>query len=469
MEGGMIAGAGIAAGLGLAWGLLRVLILVMPPDQLPDRFLRFDGSVLAFTIAVGAAAGLLLGILPAWQVTKLGGSRSAAPRQRMRSALVVAEVALALVLLVGAGLFLRSLRNLQLVNPGFDTHGLMTAELQFPPGDGTPERHAQFFRAVADRLKATPGITDAAISSAIPFLSTDTRYGFAIPGRDLSGDPFFEDGQIAGMARRITRDYFSTLGVRITSGRGFTDSDVKGSEPVLIADEALAARYFPRQDAVGQHLHLGRKPHRIIGVAASIRQMQPGTATERPLFYLPMYADPVGYGGFLVRGTGNLAQTLREAVQSVNPSLALFNAQPLEERVHALLWPRQVVAWVLTFFAGSALFLAALGLYGVISYSVSQRVQEIGVRMALGARASQVVRLVLGQGLRLALLGSALGLIGAIAVSRALARQLFQVGVLDPVAFGGMALLLIAVASAASWLPARRAASVDPLIALRRE
>jgi putative ABC transport system permease protein len=271
------------------------------------------------------------------------------------------------------------------------------------------------------------------------------------------------------MARRITPDYFSTLGVRITSGRGFTDGDVKSTEPVLIVDQSLAARYFPNQDAVGRHLHLGRRPHRIIGVAASIRQLEPGITIERPLFYLPMYADPIHYAAFLLRGTGDLGQALRGAVQSVNPTLAVFNTQPLEERVQTLLAPRPLIAWVLTFFAGSALFLAALGLYGVISYSVSQRVQEIGIRMALGARAGQVVRLVLGHGLRLALAGAALGLIGAIAVSRALARQLFQVGVLDPVAFGGMALLLIVVAAAASWLPARRAASVDPLIALRRE
>ena len=387
----------------------------------------------------------------------------------MRSALVVAEVALALVLLVGAGLFLRSLRNLQLVNPGFDTHGLMTAELQFPPDDRPNEHYGLLYRAVVDRLKATPGITSAAAASAVPFLGNESRYGFTIPGRDLTGDPFLDQDRIGGMARRITPDYFSTLGVRITTGRAFTDGDIKGGEPVLIVDEALAKRYFPNQDAVGQHLQLGRRPHRIIGVAASIRQLEPGITIERPLFYLPMYADPIHYAAFLLRGNGDLGQALRGAVQSVNPTLAVFNAQPLEERVHTLLWPRQIMAWVLTFFAGSALFLAALGLYGVISYSVSQRVQEIGIRMALGARASQVVQLVLGQGLRLALAGATLGLIGGIAVSRALARQLFQVGFLDPVAFGGMALLLIAVAAAASWLPARRAASVDPLIALRRD
>ena len=435
MESAMIAGAGIAAGLGVAWGLLRVLIVFAPPGEFSERFLHFDGAVLAFTIAAGAGAGLLFGVLPSWQVTSLGGSRSAAPRQRMRSALVVSEIALALVLLVGAGLFLRSVRNLQLVSPGFDTHGLMTAELQFPPGSGTAEQHAQFFRTVVDRLKATPGVTDAAISSAVPLLGNESRYNFTIPGRDLSGDPFLDVDRIAGMARRVTPDYFSTLGVRITSGRGFTDGDVKGSEPVLIADEALAARYFPRHDAVGQHLQLGRRPHRIIGVAASIRQLEPGITLERPLFYLPMYADPNAYAAFLLRGTGNLSQILRETVQAVNPGLAVFNAQPLEERVYTLLAPRRITAWVLTFFAGSALFLAALGLYGVISYSVSQRVHEIGIRMALGARAEQVTRLVLGQGLRLALLGAALGLLGAIAVSRAVARQLFQVGVLDPSGF----------------------------------
>ena len=473
IESGVITGAGVACGLGVAWGLLRVLIAFAPATEFPERLWRFDGSVLSFTLAAGVAAGLIFGTLPAWQVTGLASSLTtrsgaSAARQRVRSALVVAEVALALVLLVGAGLFLHSIYNLQLVGPGFATYGLMTAELELPRGR-EPERDAQFHRAIVERLKNTPGVTHAAIASALPLLGNESRYPFSIPGRDLTGDPFVDSGQVMAMARRVSPGYFATLGVRLLTGRGFGEGDVRTGEPVIVIDEALAARYFAGVDAVGQHLNLGRRPHRIIGVAASIRQLQPGIVIERPLFYLPMYADPIPYAAFLLRGSGDLGRAVREAVRAEDPGLAVFNAQPLEERLSVLLAPKQIAAWLLAFFGGAALFLAALGLYGVISYSVSQRTQEIGVRMALGARTDQVSRLVLGQGLRLALFGVALGLAGSLVVSRALTRQLFQVGTVDPWAFGGMAILLLAVAAAASWLPARRAANVDPLVALRRE
>ena len=472
LESLLIATAGIVAGLAVAWALLRTLVAAAPPSEMPERLLRFDSWMLGFTIAAGALAGLLFGTMPAWQVAGLAASLGArggasASRQRVRSALVVSEVALALVLLVGAGLFLRSLRNMQLIKPGFDTHALMTAELEIPAAPS--DRLAQFHRAVVDRLLATPGVTAAASTSALPLLGGESRYPLSIPGRDLTGDPFVEKGRIMAMSRRVSPGYFAALGVRVLSGRSFTDGDVASSEPVLMVDEEFASRYFPGEDAVGRFLALGKKEHRIVGVAARVRQLEPGIVVARPLFYMPMYASPVPYAGFVLRGSGDLARALREAVAGVNPTLAVFNAQPLEERVYSLLSPQRIAAWLLAFFAASALFLAALGLYGVISYAVSQRTQEIGIRMALGARTDQVVRLVLSQGLRLALIGVAVGMLGALAVARALARQLANISEFDPVAFGGMAALLLVVAAAASWFPARRAAKVDPLVALRRE
>lgn len=472
----VLAALGVAAGIGFAWVLLRVLILFAPPQDSPERTLRFDGWVLGFTVVVGLASGLLFGLLPAWQTSAPGLGRFQA-RQRPRSILVVAEVALALVLLVGAGLFLRSIHNLQSVEPGFDLHELVAADLQIPVHRNRaatePARVAQFHRAVMERLRTTPGVTHAAISSHTPLLAGDERYTFTIPGRDHSGDPFADDGgaRVAGMARRITPEYFATLGVTVLAGRAFTDNDVAASEPVIMVDERLARRYFGSPGAaVDQHMLLGsRRLHRIVGVAAPVRQSEPGIEIERPLFYLATYADPIPYAVFLVRGSGDLGQAIRQAVFAVDPSLAVFNAQPLEERLRVHLAPKRMAAWLLGFFAAAALFLAALGLYGVISYSVSQRTQEIGVRVALGARASEVVRLVMGDGLRLALIGTAIGLAGAVGVARAVARQLYRVGPLDPVAFAVTAGLLMGVAVLASWLPARRAARVDPLVALRRE
>lgn len=470
----LIAFAGTLAGLAFAWALLRFLISIAPPQDVPQRLLRFDAWVLGFTIAAGAASGLLFGTLPAWQTSRLGGRFQA--RQRARSILVVSEVALALILLVGAGLFLRSIRNLQLTEAGFDTHGLITADLQIPvkaATAGEPERVGLFHRAVLDRLQATPGVTHAAIASAFPLLGGDTRYPFSIPGRDATSDPFYERaaGNIAGIERTVSPDYFATLGVPLLAGRAFTGSDSAISEPVVIADHGLALRYFGSPAAaIGQYLQFGPKRQaRIVGVVPRIRQTEPGVDVERPLFYLPMFAAPIPYAAFVVRGTGDLGFAIRQAVHAVNPALAVFNAQPLDERLGRALAPKRIAAWLLSFFAGAALFLAALGLYGVISYSVSQRTQEIGIRMTLGARASEVVRLIMADGLRLALAGAALGLAGAVLVARALARQLYRVGPFDPVAFAGTAAVLIAVAGLASWLPARRAARVDPLVALRRD
>lgn len=470
----LIAAAGTAAGLAFAWALLHVLVAVSPPRDFPERVLHFDVWVLGFTVAAGMVSGIIFGTLPAWQTTRQLGRFQ--PRQRARSILVVAEVALALVLLVGAGLFLRSIRNLQSTEAGFDTHGLMTADLQIPvkpAGPGEPERIALFHRAVMERLQATPGVSHAAAASSYPMLGGESRHAFSVPGRDSAGDPFYDRmaGNIGGLARIVTPGYFATLGVPLLAGRAFDGTETEAGERVLIADEGLAVRYFGSPvAAIGQYLLFGGKRQaRIVGVAPRVRQTEPGLDIGRPLFYLPMFATPVPYGAYLVRGAGDLGMAVRQAVHAVDPTLAVFNAQPLDERLRVLLAPRRIAAWLLAFFAGAAVFLAALGLYGVISYAVSQRTSEIGIRMTLGARPADVVRLIMADGLRLALIGAMLGLAGAVVVARALARQLYRTGPFDPVAFAGMAALLLAVAALASWLPARRAARVDPLVALRRE
>lgn len=461
-----LAAAGVAGGIAFAWALLRLLVAVAPAQEVPERLVQIDLPVLAAAALAGLVAAAAFGLPAAWQDARpLARFRS---RQRGRSVLVVAQVALALVLLVGAGLFLRSLGQMQSVDAGFDTRGLITAELQIPiqrSRAGEPERVARFWRAVMEQLMAQPGVTHAALASALPLTAGDERYTFTIPGRDLTSEPFFDGDRIAGAATRITPGYFATLGVRLLAGAEF---DAASGEFTVIVDEALAARYFPR-GAVGEHLQLGSRLVRIAGVAPAIRQTLPGLGVNRPRFYLPMYHDSVPYGAFLVRGSGDLAQAVRLAVRDVDPALAVYSAQPLEERVYKFLAVKRIAAWLLAFFGAAALFLAALGLYGVISYSVSRRTQEIGVRMALGARNAQIVRLVVSQGLWLAGMGAVLGLGGSVLVARAIARQLYRVPPFDPVSFGGMAALLMAVAVLASWIPARRAARVNPVVALRRD
>jgi len=469
----LIASAGSAVGLGVAYAVLRLLIL-MAPGESPERLLRLDAWVLLFTAAAGCASGLMAGLLPAWQESGIShaalkdGGRATARKQRARSLLVVAEVALTIVLLVGAGMFIRSFQNLQDVDPGFDTRGLLTAEIAIPfeAGEQQEMRRARLHRDVVTRLKAIPGVSQVAVASRIPFLGGDSLSPFQIVGRTS------EEQWIQGASVRVSPDYFATLGVPVLRGRAFSDDDVAGAEPVVLIDEVLQQQYFANSDPLGQFIRFGGKNRRIAGVVAAIKQTAAAVDRRRPMFYLPMYAEGLAYGDYLIRtqaGGMALEKAIRQAVREVDPSRAVYNLQPLEDVVKAALMQPRVAAGMLSAFSMIALLLSTLGLYGVVSYSVAQRTQEIGVRIAVGAQTRQVLGLVVSQGLRLALGGVVLGLAGAFALAKALSQQLFHVSALDPAAFGVTCFVLLATAVAASWMPARRAAKVDPVVALRHE
>lgn len=469
----LIAAVGSVAGLCLAYVLLRLLI-VMAAGEAPERLVRLDAWMLLFTAAAGGASGLIAGLIPAWQESRIShatlkdGGRATARKQRGRSVLVVAEVALTIVLLVGAGMFIRSLQNLQEVHPGFDTRGLLTAEIAIPfePGEPEERRRARLHRDVVERLKTVPGVTHVAVASRIPFIGGDSLSPFQIVGR------VSDDQWIQGASVRVSPDYFATLGVPVLRGRSFTNSDATGAEPVVLIDEVLQQQYFAKRDPLGEFIRFGGKNHRIAGVVAPIKQTAAAVDRRRPMFYLPMYAEGLSYGDYLIRTQSSVAameKAIRQAVREVDPSRAVYNLQQLEDVVkHALMQPR-VAAAMLGVFSMIALLLATLGLYGVVSYSVVQRTQEIGVRMAVGAEARQVLSLVVSQGLRLALTGVVLGLAGGFAIGRALSRELFHVSALDPGTYGVTCLVLLLAAGLASWLPARRAARVDPVVALRHD
>jgi predicted permease len=438
--------------------------------------------VLLFTAVVATVAGVLFGVAPAWQVGRFdpygvlkSAGRSATAgraRRRLRSALVVGEAALALVLLVGAGLFLRSFVRLQEVNPGFEPSGVMTAEVSLPQVQySDQEKRVAFHRSLVERLQALPGVTAAALGTPLPFSGNGSSASFRVEGREQApGDPGPH-----GNVRWVTPGYFETLGIPLKSGRTFTDSDRLGAAPAVVIDENLAQQYWPNQDVIGKHMRQGgdNTPwSTIVGVVGHIKHADLATDEEKGTYYHPIYQRTPPLTGVVVRTTldpASLASGIRQAVLAIDSKQPVDQLRTMQQLIGISLGAQRLAARLLGFFAAAALFLAALGLYGVISYSVLQRTQEIGVRMALGAQRRAVLALVVGQGLRLAGIGIGLGLVLAVICSRFVESQLFGVTALDVPTFVLMAGVLLGAAFLASYLPARRATRVDPLQALRHE
>jgi putative ABC transport system permease protein len=440
----------------------------------------FDWPTLAFTAAAALLSVSLFGIAPAGQVGRVNtsealkeGGRSATEgreRTRLRTILVTAEVALALVLSIGAGLLLRSLQRLQQVDLGFQPSGVATASFSLPQARYQDEpRVDAFYRAVMQRLRALPGVTSVAAAYGYPFGLGSEGRTFQIVGRaPRPGEPALE-----AEVRLVTPEFFSTLRIPLHRGRAFTDQEGRQSEFAAVIDERLAHQYWPNQDPLGQQIILqGGQAARIIGVAGHTKQSDLASNSEKGIFYFSLYQAPVAFGTLLVRTAANpegLTKSIQEAVRAVDPATPLYDAQSMQERVSATLAGRRFTIVLLALFAAAAVFLAALGLYGVINYGVTQRTQEIGIRMALGAQRSQVLALILGGGMRLTVAGLALGWLAAFASARLVPNQLFGVGAFDPLTFAAMAILLAAVALLASAIPAHRAMNLDPLEACRYE
>ncbi len=477
----VLAFAGALAGLALGFAVLRGL-LALAPEGLPVAVsVRMDGWVLVFTALAAIVAGILFGVAPAWQISRMDryellkeGARANTAglgRQNLRASLVIAEVALALVLLVGAGLFLRSLAALENVNPGFQPNGVITASLSLPP-TRYPDiaKRTAFFRAVLDNLKAMPGVSVAAAGMPVPFSGMSGSASFGIEGRPTPpGDPG-PHGDIGV----VSPDYFAALKIPIRKGRVFSEQDRLETEPVAVIDEALARQYWPNEDPVGKHIRRGRSSPAvtIVGIVGHVRHSDLGGEDVKGKYYFPIYQLSRPMTTFLVKSAsdpGRLTAGIRDAVRAVDPTQPVAQIRLLPDMVNGSLAPRRFVVTVLGVFAGLSLLMAVIGLYGVISYAVTQRTQELGVRMALGAQTGEIMRLVVGQGMRLAALGAVAGLIVALIASRMLRNQLFGISSFDPVTFALMAAVLVAAALLASYIPARRATRVDPMVALRYE
>jgi predicted permease len=456
------------------------LLLRLAPNSLSPRFAaRVDGHVLLFVVLLMVLSGVFLGVVP---MGELFGRRhygvlkeeartvtSSRGRLRLREWLVVGQVAMALVLLVGAGLLLKSLARLGRVDAGFDPRGVMTASVQLPENQyNTEEKQAAFYRAVNEKLAALPGVSSAAVVEALPFTGFDPSSSFSIEGRPRGPS----DPGPHSMLNWITPGYFEALHIPLLNGRNFTAMDRLGTQPVVIIDENLARQYWPNQDPIGRRLRRDGTWATIVGVAAHVMQSALAGDSGKGVCYYPMLQQPLQQAFLIVKtrtDPAKLASGIEGAVASVDSGQPVADLKTMEQYVAGSLGPQRIAASLLEIFSGLALFLAALGLYGVISYNAAQRTQEIGIRMALGAQRRQVWSMIIRQGLRLALAGVLAGAVAASILARLLRSQLFEVSAFDPATFALTSLILLAVALAACYIPARRATKVDPIVALRYE
>jgi predicted permease len=477
----MLALGGAVAGLALAYGGVQGIVALAPATVPIGLDVRLDPFVLFFTAGAAMAAGLLFGIAPAWQMSRLdryeglkeGGRAGTAglARQRMRAGLVMGEVAIALLLLAGAGLFLRSLASIENVNPGFDPQGVITGSVALPRARYSEDAHQiAFYRAVLDGLAKIPGVTNVAVALPVPFSNDGGSASFEIEGRPTAeGDPG-PHGDI-GLA---TPGYFGALKIALRRGRVFSDYDTAESQRVALVDETLAKQYWPNQDAIGQHIRNGSKSPwaTIVGVVEHVKNSDLAGDQIKGRYYYPIYQQPYASATLVVRTQGDpsaAAGAIRAAVGAVDPSQPISQLRTLSSMLAKSLAPRRFVVTMLAIFAALALLLAIIGLYGVTSYSVAQRTQEIGIRMALGARRSEILGMVIRQGMWLTGGGVLVGLGAALALSGLLRSQLFQVSPFDPLTFGLTAVVLIAAELLACSIPAQRATRVDPMEALRHE
>ena len=476
--------AGFAGSFGVliaAWG--SALLARLSPQDLPrSAEIHTDGWVLAFTAGISLLTGLVFGLAPALQsarsnlVDALKGSISmtaGGSRHNLRSSLVVIEMAIALVLLVSSGLLIRSLVRLQNVNPGFDPHNVLAADVDLPDQKYTNAKQDQFARELMPRLAALPGAESVAGVFPLPMTGSEMQTSVQIEGR-----PVAESDEAHATIFSVTPGYFRTMKIALLQGRDFTAQDGLETKPVVIVNESLARQFFPGENPIGKRIHPGisvdEKPSRmreIVGVVADVK-FKNLTSEWKPTTYVPQAQIPIGRLTVIVRTAGDpsiLARPLAETVRSIDPDLPAYNVKTVEEYLDGTIAIPRFNTMLLGIFAGLALVLTAIGLYGVISYSVAQRTHEIGIRMALGAQPSEMMRLVVGQGVRLALFGVGLGLIAAFAFTHFLSSLLFGVTATDPISFVTVVVTLLAVVLLACYVPARRAMRVDPMVALRYE
>jgi predicted permease len=480
----LLSAIGMVAALPLAiWGV-QLLVAISPADFPRLQEISIDGRVLGVTLLLAAVCGLIFGLAPALQSSRLnlneslkeGGREGAdgAGRRRMRNGLVVTEIAFSLMLLVGAGLMVKSFLKLQSVSPGFKPDQILTMHLTLPRAKyDSDEKITSYYRQLTERVTSVPGVEAAGLSISLPPNNLEVSDSFSIEGKPW---PPGSTEPIVPIVL-VSPEYFAALGVPLLQGRGFNATDKQGAPLVVIINQTLAERYFPDESPIGKRLKVGgadrpRPPWmEIVGVVGDLKYSGLDARPE-PAYYTPLAQDTWRAVYLVVRATmnpTNLTPAIREQIWALDKDMPIANVATMERLLADSVAQPRFRTLLLGIFAALALVLASVGTYGVISYSVTRRTREIGIRMALGARAGDVSKLVIRQGMILALIGVSFGLAGSVALTRLMESLLFEVSTTDQSIFAGVSGLLIAVALLACWIPARRASRVDPMAALRCE
>ena len=478
--------------LSLAGGTLGLLLAVwgtaalvnLPSLGIPRlASAGVDWRALAFTLAVSLFTGILFGLAPALHASRFNlfgslkeGGRTATAgtgRSRMRGLLVVSQVSLAVVLLIGASLLIESMFHLLHQSPGFDPQGVVAFSLDLPDARyGKPEQSADFFKELLDRIRTVPGVKNASAAMPLPLSDNALRTSF-----EIEGQPMAKSDQPRTQFRAIGLDYFQTMRIPLVAGREFTVRDDRHAPHVIIINQTLARKFFPNENPIGKHMKPGMSGGEsdficeIVGIVGDVKHRNLWQSPD-PESYVPYDQKPLGDMDVVVRADGDpmtLLPALRAQVLALDPELPIYQAKRMEEYVAASIAQRRFTSLLCAIFAAAGLLLAIVGLFGVMSYSVVQRTHEIGVRVAVGAEKTDILRLILKEGMAITVIGLGVGLVGTLALSSILKSQLFGVTATDPLTFFGVTFALALVALAACYIPARRATRVDPMVALRYE
>jgi macrolide transport system ATP-binding/permease protein len=474
----LLAAAGGVCGIFLAlWGT-NLLTFFLPPAHLPIGLpLGVDRAVLAFTLILSAATGIIFGLAPAWKGSQIDlnqslkeggrGAGAGARAHRLRDLLVISEMVLATALLVGAGLLLRSLRNAEKTGPGFNPNHVALAAFDLRTSGYIGEQAAAYFERLLARIRATPGVESASLEQFVPLWFTGRSYSSVVvegytpkPGEDLGID-----------LNVVGTDYFHMIQIPMVAGRDFSNQDRAGTPLVVIVNQTMANRFWPGQEATGHRLRIQGQWRIVAGVVRDIKYHRVNEEPQ-PFLYLPILQAGRADANILVRSelpTAAALSMVRAAAQSLDSKVQPLESGDLEGLLYVSLFANRMAATLASVLGALGMLLAAIGIYGVLSYSVSQRFREIGIRMALGAQSSDILRLVVGQGLRLAAIGAGLGAAFGLATSRAMSSLLFGVSASDPLTFAAVVCVVTLAGGIAAYIPARRALHVDPMVALRYE